>query len=408
MSSREIAPSVSRWRLAVFVIFGASGVAFSSWVTRTPDIREILQVSNAEIGWIIFGLSAGSIVGLALSGRMVARVGARPVVAVGATLIGVGILLVGVGTGLQSIPLVAAGMIMTGLGFGLSEVALNIEGAALESVIGRSILPSLHGCYSLGSLAGAGLGALAIVAQVPVDVHLGVLGGATVVAPLLFLPFLPASTGREHGREATHLTFGERLGVWREPRTLLIGGVVLGTAFAEGAANDWLPLAIVDGYLADPVVGSVCFAIVVGAMTVGRLFGGRFVDRFGRVRVLQVEAVLAAAGILLVILGGTIPLLAFGCLLWGLGVALGFPLGISAAADNPVGTSARVSAVATLGYFAFLVGPPAIGFVGEEFGLLGAFYIVLALVVMAGLFSSATKPLAVVPTPRNLDDTHTG
>jgi MFS family permease len=388
---------VFKWRLAVYVTFAASGVAFASWVTRTPDIRELLQISNGQIGLIIFGLSVGSMVGLFSAGTLVARFGGRPVIGVGASLIGFGIAIVGFGASLgpDGAVLVSTGMAITGVGFGLTEVALNVEGAALETAFARSILPSLHGAYSLGALAGSGLGALAQLLEVPVWWHLGVLGIAAVISPLAVLRFLPRATGREprtgggEGRTSSR----SRLSVWLEPRTLLIGLIVLGMAFAEGAANDWLPLALVDGYNVAPALASACFIVFIAAMAVGRLFGGPYVDRFGRVRVLQVLAILAGAGVLLVIFSGNFVLVAIGCALWGLGVSLGFPLGVSAASDNPVNSAARVSAVATIGYFAFLVGPPVLGYLAEHVTLLQAFLLVFALIVVAGMFSTFARPL---------------
>jgi MFS family permease len=392
-----ISPDLFRWRLAVYVTFAASGVAFASWVTRTPDIRELLQISNGQIGLIIFGLSAGSMLGLFSAGTLVARLGARPVIAVGATLIGIGITVVGFGASLgpDGGALVSTGMAITGVGFGLTEVALNVEGAALETVFARSVLPSLHGAYSVGALVGSGLGALAQVLGIPVWWHLGALGVAAVIAPLAVLHFLPRATGRDvrtldgEGRSSSK----SRLSVWLEPRTLLIGLVVLGMAFAEGAANDWLPLALVDGYKVEPALASACFIIFIAAMSVGRLFGGPYVDRFGRVRVLQLLAILAGAGVLLVIFSGTLVLVAIGCALWGLGVSLGFPLGVSAASDNPVNSAARVSAVATIGYFAFLVGPPILGYLAEHITLLQSFLLVFALIVVAGACSRFARPL---------------
>jgi MFS family permease len=399
------ARAVRLWHLAAFVTFAANGVAFASWVTRTPDIREALRIDNAAVGLIILGLSLGSMLGLSLSGQLVARFGARPIVAIGASLIGLGVAIVGVGTGLSAIPIVAVGMVLTGLGFGLAEVAVNVEGAAIEGVMGRSILPGLHGAYSLGALAGSGLGALAQLSGVSVIVHLVFAGLISLAAPLVVVRFLPRGTGKElsvvassTGRERSRTSVRDRLSVWTEPRTLMIGAVVLGISFAEGAANDWLPLGLVDGYGADPVLASVGFIVFIASMAVGRMFGGPFVDRFGRVTVLKVLAATAAVGILLVIFSGALPVfggslipVAIGCALWGLGISLGFPLGVSAASDDPRHSSARVSAVATMGYFAFLVGPPILGFLSTHVGLLISFLLCVTLVVVAGFFSNATR-----------------
>jgi MFS family permease len=399
-SGPQITPALLRWRRALYIIFAASGIAFSSWVTRTPDIRELLQVSNGQIGLIIFGLSAGSMIGLFAAGTLVARGGAKPVIGVGATFIGLGIAVVGLGSsfGADGVATVAGGMALTGIGFGLTEVALNVEGAAVEASFRRSVLPALHGAYSLGALTGSGLGALAQVLGIPVWWHLIVLGLVAVVTSLVVLRFLPPATGREirTADGAGRTSSRSRLSVWLEPRTLLIGVIVLGMAFAEGAANDWLPLALVDGYSVEPALASVCFIVFIAAMAVGRLFGGRYVDRFGRVRVLQFLAIVAAAGVLLVIFSGNLLLVALGCALWGVGVSLGFPLGVSAASDNPVNSAARVSAVATIGYFAFLVGPPILGYLAEHVTLLQSFLVVFALIIVAGLLSPFAKPLSGV------------
>jgi MFS family permease len=361
----------------------------------------LLGVSNSQIGLIIFGLSAGSMLGLFSAGSLISRGGARPVIGVGASLIGLGIAVVGIGAafGAGGIALVSTGMALTGVGFGLTEVALNVEGAALETAFGRSVLPSLHGAYSLGALGGSGLGALAQLLGIAVSWHLAVLGVLAIIAPLAVLRFLPKATGREEhtpdgvGRSSSR----SRLSVWLEPRTLLIGLIVLGMAFAEGAANDWMPLALVDGYAVEPAVASAAFIIFIAAMAAGRLWGGPFVDRFGRVAVLRFLAILAGTGVLLVILSGNLILVGVGCALWGVGVSLGFPLGVSAASDDPVNSAARVSAVATIGYFAFLVGPPLLGYLAEFVTLLQSFFLVLALIVVAGLRSPFARPPAARP-----------
>ena len=399
------ARAVRLWHLAAFVTFAANGVAFASWVTRTPDIREALSIDNSTVGLIIFGLSVGSMIGLSLAGQLIAHFGARPLVAVGASLVGLGIALVGLGTGLSDVMIVAVGMAFTGIGFGLSEVAVNVEGAAIEVVVGRSILPGLHGAYSLGALAGSGIGAAAQFAGISVVNHLIVAGIVGFAAPLLVMRFLPRGTGQESkkadgspGGGQARSRLRDRLSVWTEPRTLMIGIVVLGISFAEGAANDWLPLGLVDGYALDPVLASVGFILFIAAMAAGRMFGGPFVDRFGRVAVLRVLAVLAALGILLVIFSGSVPIfagslvpVAVGCVLWGLGISLAFPLGVSAAADDPHHSSARVSAIATMGYFAFLVGPPILGFLSVHVGLLPSFLLCFALVVIASILANATR-----------------
>ena len=77
----------------------------------------------------------------------------------------------------------------------------------------------------------------------------------------------------------------------------------------------------------------------------------------------------AAAGLGLFVLAGDIWLAAAGAVLWGAGAALAFPMGMSAAADDPKHAAARVSVVSTMGYVSFLAGPPLLGYLGDLTGI---------------------------------------
>jgi MFS family permease len=181
---------------------------------------------------------------------------------------------------------------------------------------------------------------------------------------------------------------------WGNSRTLLIGLMVLAFAFTEGAANDWMAVAVVDGFGSSEAVGAIGFGCFVVAMTTARLFGGSALDRWGRVPVLRVSALVAAAGLLLVITAPILVLVMAGALLWGAGTALGFPTGISAGADDVPRAAIHVSVVSSIGYTAFLAGPPLVGFMGDAFGIRHALYVVLAALVLALVTSGRARPLS--------------
>ena len=399
------------WRNAVFVIFALCGLGLASWVSRTPAIRDSLHAGTAQMGWIVFALAAGSIVGLVFSSHVLVIFGSVRTIACAMTAAATGIALTGLGASLFSTPLVVViGLAVFGAGTGMCDVAMNVEGAANERVLGRTVMPLFHAAFSGGTVVGAGLGALAELVHVPVAIHLGTVAAVLIAAVLPSVrklqphPADPDGTGG-HDMELTRSASAEagwrsRLAVWRERRTLLIGLIVLGMAFAEGSANDWLALAVVDGHHVTNATGAFIFGIFVAAMTVGRIGGVFVLDKFGRVPVLRASAALAAVGLLIVIFGASALVAGFGVVLWGLGAALGFPVGLSAAADDPEVAAARVSAVATIGYFAFLVGPPSIGFLGGHIGLLRALLLVLILVAVAGLTSGAATEPGGAPSGR--------
>jgi fucose permease len=180
---------------------------------------------------------------------------------------------------------------------------------------------------------------------------------------------------------------------WLEPRTLLIGLVVLAFAFAEGAGNDWISLALIDGYQQPAVVGTLGFAVFLAAMTAGRWFSEGILARYGRVTVVRSQGVLAIAGLLLFVFGQALPLAFAALLLWGVGASLGFPVGMSAASDEPAAAAGRVSVVASIGYCAFLAGPPLIGYLGEHVTVLRALLAVAVVLALATLITGAMRPL---------------
>ncbi len=390
------------WRNAVFVIFALTGLGLSSWVSRTPTIRDSLHASTAEMGWIVFCLAVGSIVGLIVSSHVLVAFGPRRTITVAITAGSVGLAVTGMGVTLFSTPLVVClGLALFGAGTGMCDVAMNVEGAANERVLGRTVMPLFHAAFSLGTVTGAAIGALAELAGIPVAVHLGSVAVVVVVAMSVSVRRLqphPDEPDRGLARLDEQSGWRGRLSMWKDRRTVLIGLIVLGMAFAEGSANDWLALAMVDGHHVSNAAGAFVFGVFVAAMTVGRVAGVYLLDRFGRVPVLRASATLAALGLLIVIFVPSARLAGLGVVCWGLGSSLGFPVGMSAAADDPRTAAARVSAVATIGYFAFLVGPPAIGFLGVHFGLLHGLLLVLVLVALAGITSGAARRPTTAPT----------
>ncbi|MGN7979083.1 MFS transporter [Microbacterium sp. 22195] len=387
-----------RWRAAIFAIFLASGLSVATWASRVPDIAASLGIDRAQIGLLLLGMGISSIVGISTGPLVMARTGARLGMLVMMLSFGAGVCLIGLGADLfGSVPLVVLGMVLFGYGNGSVDVMMNVEATAIEQQMGRTILPVFHAFFSFGTVLGAGAGVLAASLGLIVAVHAGIISAAIIAAAIVCFFQVPVREAALDPEPDVKPRFGARvhtaLEAWREPRTYALGVVMLGMSFAEGGANDWIALGVVQGHHQESGMGALALAVFSVGMTVVRLFGGPLVDRFGRVAVLRVLAVAAASGILLFILSPNLPLVLIGAALWGIGASLGFPLGMSAAADDPAKAAARVSAAATIGYIAFLGGPPVLGVISEHFGLLNTLFILVALVVLSGLFSGAARPL---------------
>lgn len=387
MTRREpLAPALLTARNAVALSFALNGLVFASLVSRLPDLRGRLELSNGGLGTLLLAISCGSLLALPSTGRVIERIGAGATVRAGVLADTVGLSVAAAGAVLGSVPLAALGLFVHGVGIGVWDVAMNVEAAEVERRMRRTVMPRFHAGWSAGSLAGAGLGVVVIALGTPMLAHLLLVTVVVgVVAVLGTRGFLPAEPEHADGRSPRGPS------AWRDPRTLAIGLMVLCFAMVEGTANDWLALGLIDGYGVAHWVGVAGFATFVVAMTAGRLYGPVLLDRFGRPAVLWGSATLAAVGAVLTVLGQVVPLVALGIVLWGLGAALGFPVGMSAAADGGARAAARVSVVSTIGYGAFLAGPPLLGHLGDRIGTLEVLLAVTALMVPASLSVLATR-----------------
>ncbi|HEY0532540.1 MAG TPA: MFS transporter [Actinoplanes sp.] len=378
---------------AVYAAFIMLGFAGSSWAARIPQVRDGLDLSPAHLGLVLLAIAAGSVISLPLAGQIVAHFGSRRTITAMSVLLMVGLGGAAVGYRYGVAP-VWAGLFLFGFANGAWDVSMNVQGALVERRLGKPVMPRFHAGFSIGTVAGALTGAAAVALHVPVTGHLLVCAVLTTVVVIFGVRgFLSdeIGAGPAHPRRVSRLSTA--LAPWRESRTLLIGVFVLALAFTEGTGIDWVSVAVIDDYGAPAVVGTLAFAVFLSAMTVGRWYGPGLLDRFGRVPVLRALALVALLGLLLFVFGPATPFAFAGVLLWGIGGSLGFPVGMSAAADDPAHAAPRVSTVASIGYLAFLGGPPLIGFLGNHVTVQRGLIAVAALLALAVVLAGALKPL---------------
>lgn len=358
-------------------------------------MRDALGLSHGEVGLLLLCMTAGSFASVSVSGFLVMRLGSKRTLVLASTLTSASMAVVGLAAaGFHSLAATGVALGLMGAGNAAWNVSSNVQGAAMERALGKPIMPVLHGFFSVGTVAGAGLGALGAALALSISWHFAAVSAAVLV--LIFTGTRvfradPSNTGAGGSNRSLLAA------AWREPRTVLLGILVLGMALAEGAAGDWVALALADGYGAINSVGAIGYGIFVAAMTVARLGGGAILERFGRVVVLRASAVSTLAGLLLFVHGPNLATAFAALALWGLGVAMTFPVAMSAASDDPMRAAARVSVVSTIGYGAFLGGPPLLGLLADAVGLLNALGFVGILVVLSFFLSPAAAPVHRAP-----------
>lgn len=390
--------------VACAIFYFTSGFATIAWMSRMPSIRDTLHVSPAEIGIILFIGALGSLVALPTAGPLIGAIGAKNAMRIAATLWAGGMLAATLFMNAGSSILFAAALTLVSAGSSLWGSAMNVEGGLVEVARTRRLLPQLHATYSIGAVSGAALTAALVYVDIPVTVHLIALAvpiWLLVLAAAHYMlsedevaTFAEKGATALSGEDKRHQVKQRTKQAWTEKRTLMISVVVISAGLLEGSANDWLTLAMVDGYGFGKSVASLIFALFLLVMVAVRLAAPRLILRFGEVRLLRALILSSIGGLLLVGFAPNAPLALVGVMLWALGASLIFPLCGSALSYEPHMTAARMSVMTSIEFVSYLSAPPLLGLIAEYTGYHRALAVVIPIVLISAYL---TKYL---PVPR--------
>lgn len=364
---------LKRAALATGVVFALSGTNAGTWASRIPAVRDQVDASTGQLGLAVLAMAVGSLLVMPVTGRATQRWSSRTVVLVTALTC---IAMLAVIPYAPGVLVLAAILLVYGAGFGSWDVAMNVHGHAVEQRAGRAWMPRYHAAWSAGGVIGAGIGALAAAAGLPLAVHFGlvaVIAAAVLLVVLrLFVDDRPAVWQPDRADDQAPAQRGRLLST----HLALLGLITICATFTEGAAVDWLALMLADTRDLAQSVAAVGYAVFASAMMIGRFVGTPTIARLGRAGAVRLGGFAALVGVVLAVLGPGLASALIGCALWGLGVALTFPAAMSAAGDTPGRSADAIAAVSTIGYGGFLLGPPIIGYAAEAIGLDRALLIV--------------------------------
>src|SRR3954449_9886851 len=358
-----------------------------TWVAHIPWLQEQLGVSKATIGLCLLCMAAGALISMPLTGHVLDRRASASVTraATLAYCLMLPLPLLATRPGM-----LAAILFVFGAPNGVMDVGMNAHGVAVERELGKPIMSSLHGGWSVGGFLAAGLVAITAAAGVDPRVESLLVGFALWVAALWITRRLGSASAHSEARSGFALP---------SRAVLLIGGLCFLAMMTEGAIGDWSGIYLRHDAGASTAAAATAFTGFSLGMAVARLGGDLLNERLGASTLIRggMELVAVALGGLLLI-GATAPAV-IGFAVCGLGIANAVPLLFSAAGRlDPPGPS--LAATFTIGYMGFIVGPPLIGLLADQEGLPKT----LALLVLAALAvaalggrATATKPTTSSP-----------
>ena len=380
MDVSNAAATALRGRWAVAAIFFVNGFVTGSWAPQIPVFLTRLGITEFTLGLLILLFGAGAVSAMVWAGHLIPKHGSKKVTTLFAVTGSFGLLLVALA---PNVPIAAIAMYLFGGMIGAMDVSMNANAVSVEKKLGRAIMSSSHGFWSLGGFVGGGLGGIAIqnYGHLPHAAVVSVVAIAIVSVSLRHLIADPP-VAQEH----------KKFVLPRNPTVYVIGVMALLSMNSEGAVLDWGALYLRQELGSDIATAGFAFGAFAGAMALMRFLGDGVRNRLGAVATFRISGIVAAAGMLVAGLSPS-PWLAIGAFaVSGLGIANMVPILFSAAGNQPgVSPGAGMSVVTTMGYSGILVAPSVIGFVAQRTGFAPIYIGIAVLLVLVFLASSITR-----------------
>ncbi len=372
--------AVKRGRWAVAALFFVNGFITGAWAPQIPLLLPRHQITEFTLGLLILLIGLGAVAAMMFAGKLIAAYGSRQMALLFGALVAPILPLVVLAPNLY---LLAPCLILMGGTLGCMDVSMNANAVEVEQRIGRAIMSSSHGFWSLGGFAGGGIGGLALARFGAVEQALGVsvISFSVLIIAARFL-------WREPNARAAGAAKPKTAMFPKVPMLYVLGGMALFSMASEGSVLDWAALYVSKTLDAPLERSGLAFALFAGTMAVMRFLGDSVRNRFGAVRTLRVSGLIAAAGILVAALAPTDIVAIAGFAFAGLGVANMVPILFSAAGNHP-GTSAGsgIATVTMIGYCGILLAPSVIGYAAETIGYRATYLTIVALLIVVVLMA---------------------
>lgn len=380
--SIHITPELKRIRLAIFSLYFAQGLCFSSWASRIPNIKTSLNMGDGAWGTILLMIPIGQICAMSLSGLLVSRVGSKRILPIALFTYVVSLLLIGLSSSEYT-------LIMSLIAFGFTanfcNISVNTQGVTIETQYRKSIMASFHGGWSLAGFVGSAIGLLMInINFTPIE-HFAVV---SVVIALIYI-FNYKYLQEDIKKQKVKSDFPKK----QKPEKFLflLGIIAFCGMAAEGAMADWSGLYFRDIVGVAENLVPIGFAAYMVTMASARFLVDGLTERIGRKYVIQLSGALIFIGLFMAVVFPNLIVTTIAFMIIGLGTSSIVPTVYSVAGHKTkMSTSVALTIVSSVSFLGFLLGPPIIGYVSAAsnlrysygiIGLMGICIVAIAQVV---------------------------
>ncbi|CAN5707145.1 MFS transporter [soil metagenome] len=367
-------------RIAVSTFFFIAGFTFASWASRIPDIKTTLQLSDGELGAVLFALPVGLMLSLPASGFLVSRFGSKKIVIAAACIYPLILILLGLATSAWQLATI---LFFFGFFGSIFNISVNTQAVGVEALYGRSIMASFHGLWSLAGFTGAAVGTLMVALQLTPFVHFCISFAASI---------LLISTTYKYTLPHSPTSNPQPIFAKPDSSLLKLGLIAFGCLVCEGTMFDWSGVYFQKVVKVPTSLTTLGYVAFMSSMAAGRFIADWLVTKFGVKLILQCSGLIIAIGLLIAVIFPFIPTATAGFLLVGIGVSSVVPLVYGLAGKSgTMSPGVALAAVSSVGFLGFLVGPPLIGFISQYAGLRLAFIVIAFIGFATSILATKVK-----------------
>ena len=358
-------------QLAISVYFFICGLIFSSWASRIPAIKDHFSFNEAELGAVLFTLPLGALSALPFAGWVVQKLGSKRISIYSLIVYSISLFLISIANTVATLSVV---LFLFGFIGNLANISMNTQGLVIQKVLDKPILSKLHAMWSIGAFLAAAISGWTMKLNFTTSTHFILIALLGLLSCLSVNKFLVKD--QENNQP-------QKIFVLPTKGLMLLGFICFCVAMSEGAMADWSSLYYRMALKDLQKVSTTGYTAFAFSMAIGRFMGDRLIQLFGYNRVLKLNGLFILIGMSLALAFHSSITVIIGFSLVGLGVSSVFPVVyILAAKNTSMAPSAALSAVSSVGFVGFLVGPPIIGFIAQQTGL----RLALGIVAFLGLF----------------------
>jgi MFS family permease len=378
-------PTQRYYRIAVSTFFFIQGLTFASWASRIPDIKNLLGLSDAGLGGVLFFLPIGQLCAMALSGYLVSKFGSKATLTVAALLYPSALIIIGTVTHVWQL---SAGLLFFGMCGNLCNISVNTQGVGVERLYRRSIMASFHGVWSLAGFIGGLISTLMVKNNISPLMHF-CCNFALVFS--LFLVVRSSILPRDNKPAEKN---NSKVFVKPDAFIICLGLIVFGSMICEGTMFDWSSIYFEKVLHLPKELIRIGYIAFMCTMASGRFAADWLVTKFGITRIQQASGIIIASGLLLSVLFPYLTTATIGFLLVGIGTSSVVPLCYSLAGKSKtMHPGIALATVSTIGFLGFLLGPPIIGFIAQLSSLRWSFTLIALLGLMTTVLAKKLKAL---------------